>query len=92
MHPVPLDVYRFLRRELDSTYIQFIPIVQLKHFETTAPQTWDSSTLPWLGSPEARPDHPNSVVTDWSVDARNTVIFSPGFSTSGVAKILAEYS
>jgi uncharacterized protein len=65
----PLDVYRFLRRELDSTYIQFIPIVQLKHFETTAPQTWDSSTLPWLGSPEARPDHPNSVVTDWSVDA-----------------------
>ena len=65
----PLDVYRFLRSELDSTYIQFIPIVQLKHFETTAPQTWDSSTLPMLGSPEARPDHPNSMVTDWSVDA-----------------------
>jgi uncharacterized protein len=64
----PLDVYRFLRRELDSTYIQFIPIVQLKHFETTAPQTWDSSRLTMLGSPEARPDHPNSVVTDWSVD------------------------
>jgi uncharacterized protein len=65
----PLDVYRFLRSELDSTYIQFIPIVQLKHFETTAPQTWDSSRLPMLGSPETHPDHPNSVVTDWSVDA-----------------------
>jgi uncharacterized protein len=64
----PLDVYRFLRRELDSTYIQFIPIVQLKGFETTAPQKWDSSGLPKVDSPEARPDHPNSIVTDWSVD------------------------
>jgi len=64
----PLDVYRFLRRELDSTYIQFIPIVQLRDFETTAPHTWDSSRLPAVGSPEAHPDHPNSVVTDWSVD------------------------
>ena len=37
----PFDVYRFLRSELDSTYMQFIPIVQLKEFETTAPQKWD---------------------------------------------------
>jgi uncharacterized protein len=65
----PLDVYRFLRRELNSTYLQFIPIVQIKGFETTAPQKWDDSRLPVLGSPESRPDHPNSVVTDWSVDA-----------------------
>jgi serine-type anaerobic sulfatase-maturating enzyme len=64
----PLDVYRFLRRELDSTYIQFIPIVQMKGFETTAPQTWDESRLPIVGSPEAHPDHPNAIVTDWSVD------------------------
>jgi uncharacterized protein len=64
----PLDVYRFLRRELDATYIQFIPIVQLKGFETTAPQMWDKSWLPKLGSPEARPDHPDSPVTNWSVD------------------------
>jgi uncharacterized protein len=64
----PLDVYRFLRRELDSRYIQFIPIVQLKGFETTAPQTWDTSRLPVLGSAEAGPDHPDSVVTDWSVE------------------------
>jgi uncharacterized protein len=65
----PLDVYRFLRRELDSTYLQFIPIVQIKGFETTAPNTWDPARLPLLGSPEARPDHPNSVVTEWSVDS-----------------------
>jgi serine-type anaerobic sulfatase-maturating enzyme len=64
----PLDVYRFLRTELNSTYIQFIPIVQLKEFETTAPQKWDVSKLPIVGNPEAHPDHPDSVVTDWSVD------------------------
>jgi uncharacterized protein len=64
----PLDVYRFLRRELNSTYIQFIPIVQAKGFETTAPQMWDVSQLPLLGSPQAKPNHPDSVVTDWSVD------------------------
>jgi len=43
----PLDAYHFLRRELGSTYLQFIPIV---------------------GSPRAHPDHPDSVVTPWSVD------------------------
>jgi hypothetical protein len=43
----------FLRHELNSTCIQFIPIVQIKNFETTAPQTWDASQLPMLGSPEA---------------------------------------
>jgi uncharacterized protein len=64
----PLDVYRFLRSELDSTYMQFIPIVQLKEFETTAPQKWDESRVPIVGSPEAHPGHPNSVVADWSVD------------------------
>lgn len=64
----PLDVYRFLRSELDATYIQFIPIVQAKGFEVTAPQTWDVARLPIVGTPEARPGHPDAVVTDWSVD------------------------
>jgi uncharacterized protein len=64
----PLDVYRFLRRELGSTYLQFIPIVEPRDFETVAPQTWDPSRLPMLGSPESRPDHPDSIVTPWSVD------------------------
>jgi uncharacterized protein len=64
----PLDVYRFLRRELNSTYIQFIPIVEYKGYETNAPQTMDPENLPKDGSPEARPGHPNSIVTDWSVD------------------------
>ena len=64
----PLDVYRFLRRELDARYIQFIPIVQAKGFETTAPHTWDAARLPIVGSPQARPGNPESIVTDWSVD------------------------
>jgi uncharacterized protein len=64
----PLDVYRFLRRELDSTYIQFIPIVQRKDFESVAPDRQDVSAMPVIGSPQARPGDPDSVVTDWSVD------------------------
>jgi uncharacterized protein len=65
----PLDVYRFLRREVGSTYLQFIPIVEPRDFETTAPHAWDASRLPPVGSPRSKPDHPDSVVTPWSVDA-----------------------
>ncbi len=64
----PLDVYQFLRQELDSNYIQFIPIVEHKRFEQTAPHKWNFAELPRDGAPEARPGHPNSIVTDWSVD------------------------
>jgi uncharacterized protein len=64
----PLDVYRFLRRELGVDHIQFIPIVEYRSFESTAPQRLDPASLPKQGDPEARPGHPNSIVTDWSVD------------------------
>jgi len=64
----PLDVYRFLRREIGSTYMQFIPIVQARGFETSAPGTLGSLQLPMLGAPRALPGHPASVVTEWSVD------------------------
>ncbi len=64
----PLDVYRFLRRELGADRLQFIPIVEHRDFERTAPQAWDPATLPCDGEPCARPGHPDSVVTDWSVD------------------------
>ncbi len=64
----PLDVYRFLRRELGSTHLQFIPIVEFQDFKSTAPQHWDPARLPVVGTPQARPGHPESVVTEWSVD------------------------
>ena len=64
----PLDVYRFLKNEVGSTYIQFIPIAEYMGFEKTAPHKWNSAALPRDGSPEARPGNPNSIVTDWSVD------------------------
>lgn len=67
----PLDVYRFLRNELDSTYIQFIPIVQKRGFESASPFEDAVSRLPMLESPQARPGHPDSVVTDWSVDSED---------------------
>ena len=65
----PRDVYRFLRREVGSTYMQFIPIVEPRGFETTAPGAQRMSRLPRIGSERARPAHPESVVTSWSVDA-----------------------
>lgn len=67
----PLDVYRFLRSELGSTHMQFIPIVEYQGFERTAPGHWDTTKLPRDGEPAARPGHPDSIVTDWSVDAED---------------------
>jgi uncharacterized protein len=64
----PLDVYRFLRRELHSTYLQFIPIVERRSFETKATGHDDASQLPQVGTSRAKPDHPLSVVAPWSVD------------------------
>lgn len=64
----PLDVYRFLRRELGVVRIQFIPIIEYKGFELNAPQSCDPAMLPCDGGPRVRPGHPDSVVTDWSVD------------------------
>lgn len=64
----PLDVYRFLRREIQPRMMQFIPAVAYRSFQQVPPQHWDVSQLPRLGDPAARPGTPHSVVTDWSVD------------------------
>jgi len=64
----PLEVYRFLRQELGSNYIQFIPIVEPKGFDTVSPAGLDWSNVPRDGTPEAEPGHPDSVATEWSVE------------------------
>ena len=65
----PLEVYRFLTKELGATYIQFTPVVEANGFRTTAPQFWNEQMIPVKGSELAKPGHPMSVVTEWSVDA-----------------------
>ncbi len=60
----PLDVYRFLTREFGTKRVQFIPCVEPRTFDKHAPRP----DGPTVGSPEARPGNPNSIVTDWSVD------------------------
>ncbi len=64
----PLPVYRFLTREIGATYIQLIPCVEPKGFEDVAPQRWAPEHLPKLGERASKPGHPESVVTEWSVD------------------------
>jgi uncharacterized protein len=64
----PLEVYRFLTRELGATYIQFNPCVEPIDFKHTAPQFWQDDTIPVTGSRRARPGDLDSIVTDWSVD------------------------
>jgi uncharacterized protein len=64
----PLDVYRFLRDEVGSTRMQFLPCIEPRQFEKVAPGYEDAGTLPDSDSPRAKPDHPLSVVTEWSVD------------------------
>ncbi len=63
----PLDVYRFLTQELGATYIQFTPCVEPADFTTTAPH-FNNQLPPVSGAACAKPGHPDSIVTDWSVD------------------------
>jgi uncharacterized protein len=64
----PLAVYRFLRDVVGARYLQFIPCVEPKHFEKLAPGSVAHRQRVTADSPRARPDHPMSVVTEWSVD------------------------
>lgn len=63
----PLDVYRFLRRELDSRYIQFIPIVEPQGFERTAPKQWPAKAKTSNGGAPIDADFAEPTLTEWSV-------------------------
>lgn len=64
----PLAVYRFLVEHSGTWRIQFTPCVETRQFQQQAPARLPASQMPTVGSPRARPGHPLSVVTDWSVD------------------------
>lgn len=64
----PLAVWRFLSREVGTWRVQFTPCVEPRSFAGQAPASLPASALPTVGSERARPGHPLSIVTDWSVD------------------------
>lgn len=64
----PLQVYRFLRNVIGARYMQFIPCVEPKGFESVPPQGWNEGSLPLAGTSSARPGTAGSAVTEWSVD------------------------
>lgn len=86
----PLDVYRFLRDEVKSTRMQFIPIVEPVSFETVGPQCWAAEALPKMGSPRAQPGSPDSVVTGWSVAADDYGAFLCGVFDEWYEKDIGE--
>ncbi len=67
----PKEVYRFLRDEVGSKQMQFIPIVEPKSFTTTAPQHWKASEMVREDSPLVQPSHPDSVVAGWCVSPQD---------------------
>ncbi|MDR9826813.1 anaerobic sulfatase maturase [Vibrio sp. FNV 38] len=62
-----IEVYRFLRDEVRSPQMRFIPIVEPKLFRDTAPQYWREGEEVFQGMPETEPSHSNSIVEPWCV-------------------------
>jgi radical SAM protein with 4Fe4S-binding SPASM domain len=54
-----------IRTSLSSVLVPGEP----KQFRSTAPQHWAADDQPVVGTSAARPGTPDSIVTDWSVDA-----------------------
>lgn len=64
----PKAVYRFLADEVGTWRVQFNPAVEPRLFKSAAPGAMDYSDAPQQNAPRAKPGHPLSIVTDWSVD------------------------
>ena len=67
----PLEVYRLLVDQVGSWRIQFTPCVESRGFKDATPALTPAAQMPTVGSERTRPGHALSVVTDWSVDARD---------------------
>lgn len=66
----PLEVWRLLTGVPGTYRVQFTPCVEPRAFKQQGPALRDPAA-PAVGSPRTRPEHPLSIVTDWSVDARD---------------------
>lgn len=66
----PLEVYRFLRDEVQPHLIQLIPGMEKQEFDTTSPGKWHADNIVRVDSIAAQPGHPDSVVTPWSIPAQ----------------------
>ncbi|MCE1246154.1 MAG: anaerobic sulfatase maturase [Firmicutes bacterium] len=64
----PVEIYRFLRDEVGSVLMNFIPVVELKDYETKSSACTSIEEMPPWDSNAARPGNEDSVVTQWSVD------------------------
>ena len=63
----PLEVYRFLRDEVQPQVIQFIPCVEPKNFTNVAPNKWKTKDLIQIGDISLSPENESSYLTSWSV-------------------------
>ena len=63
------EVYEFLTGEIGATTLQIQPCAERKDFREVAPGKWPGDTLLTPGSPQTRPGHPESIMTDWSISA-----------------------
>lgn len=66
----PLEVWRVLTSVAGAYRVQFTPCVEPRAFKLQGPVLKDPAA-PQIGSPRTRPEHPLSIVTEWSVDARD---------------------
>ena len=64
----PLDVYRFLTRELGVWRVQLIPCVEPQAFRNAVAQQLGPLILPVVGTEQARAGGVDAIVTEWSVD------------------------
>lgn len=74
----PLQVYRFLRNVIGARYMQFIPCVEPKGFESIPPRGRDEEDIPSIGGPSVHPGAPGSPVTEWSTDPEDYGSFMIG--------------
>jgi uncharacterized protein len=66
----PLEVWRVLIGVPGTYRVQFTPCVEPRDFKRQGPSLADPDA-PAPGDPRTRPGDPRSIVTEWSVDARD---------------------